>query len=163
MTDTYPAFLAIETGDDALPVAIAWSLPDGQIKYTLIQPLESWDDGDDMALGGYDISTLHATGERPLDVIRELEEDHFEETLYIAGVGEEHEALERLFSEYGMTPFVTLEYASTLYETADAESWQESRSEVLLEQGLTPMQADDEVTAMLNVHQRLTGDDGHYG
>lgn len=158
MTDTFPAFLAIETGDDALPVAIAWSLPDGQIKYTLIQPLESWDDGDDLALNGYDLDTLHANGERPLDVIRELEADHFEAVLYVSGVGEEHDALERLFSEYGINPFVTLEYASRLYDNVDTETWQDARNDYLIDEGLPPMQADNEVLAMLNLHQRYNNE-----
>ena len=39
----FPGFIAIETGDEeALPVAISWALPDGQIKHALIQPDDDW-------------------------------------------------------------------------------------------------------------------------
>lgn len=158
MSDTFPAFLFIETGDDHLPLAICWSLPDGQIKHTLIQPIESWD-GDHTALGDYDIDTLHSEGERPLDVLRELEADHCGETLYINGLNDEEDALERLFDEYGIAPFVTLEPLSTLYPNNDPEEWRELRTELLQEQGLTPMQADHELLIMLMLHKRLSGED----
>ena len=158
MSDSFPAFLFVETGDDHLPLAIGWSLPDGQIKHTLIQPLESWD-GDHTGLGDYDIDTLHASGERPLDVLRELESDHCGETVYINGLNDDEEALERLFEEYGMAPFISIEPLATLYPDQDAEEWRELRSELVQEQGLTPMQADHELLIMLMLHRRLTGED----
>lgn len=163
MSDTFPAFLFIETGDDHLPLAVSWSLPDGQIKHTLIQPIESWD-GDSAALGDYDIDTLHASGERPLDVLRELEADHSGETLYINGLNDDEGALERLFDEYGLSPFVVLEPLSTLYPDSDPEEWSELRTDLLQEQGLTPMQADHELLIMLMLHKRLNGQDSdEYG
>ncbi|BBG30025.1 hypothetical protein [Zymobacter palmae] len=163
MSDSFPAFLFIETGDDHLPLAICWSLPDGQIKHTLIQPLESWG-GDHTELGDYDIDTLHASGERPLDVLRELEADHSGDTVYINGLNDDEEALERLFDEYGIAPFIALEPLSSLYPDCDQEEWSERRGELLQEQGLTPMQADHEMLVMLMLHRRLNGEEGdEYG
>lgn len=158
MSDAFPAFLFIETGEDHLPLAICWSLPNGQIKHTLIQPLESWG-GEPSELGDYDIDTLHTSGERPLDVLRELEADHFGETLYINGLNDDESALERLFDEYNMSPFVTLEPLDQLYPDIDPEEWRELRSEFMQEQGLIPMQADHELLVMLMQHRRLSGDD----
>ena len=158
MSDSFPAFIFVETGDDHLPLAISWSLPDGQIKHTLIQPLESWD-GDHTGLGDYDIDTLHTSGERPLDVLRELESNHCGETVYINGLNDDEEALERLFEEYGMAPFISVESLATLYPDQDPEEWREQRSELVQEQGLTPMQADHELLIMLMLHRRLTGED----
>lgn len=163
MSDSFPAFLFIETGDDHLPLAICWSLPDGQIKHTLIQPLESWG-GDHTELGDYDIDTLHASGERPLDVLRELEADHSGDTVYINGLNDDEEALERLFDEYGIAPFIALEPLSSLYPDCDQEEWSERRGELLQEQGLTPMQADHEMLVMLILHRRLNGEESdEYG
>ena len=69
----YPGFIAIETGeDDGLPLAIAWSLPDGRIKQTLIQPDDSWISEDTNVMGSYSIEELESLGVSPLDVIREL-------------------------------------------------------------------------------------------
>ena len=49
-----PAFIAVETGGDGdLPLAIAWSLDDGRIKHTLIQPDEDWLDAETVSLGDY--------------------------------------------------------------------------------------------------------------
>lgn len=158
MSDTFPAFLFIETGEDHLPLAICWSLPDGQIKHTLIQPLESWG-GEPSELGDYDIETLHASGERPLDVLRELEADHCGETVYISGLNDDEDALERMFDEYSIAPFVSLEPLNVLYPDSDPEEWSELRGELLQEQGLTPMQADHELLIMLMLHRRLSGND----
>ena len=158
MSASFPAFLFIEVGDDNLPLAVGWSLPDGQIKHTLLQPLESWD-GDLGALADYTLDTLHGSGERPLDVIRELEEDHYGERLYVSGLNDDEAALERLFSVYGLSPFVTIMPVDTLYPGIDPEQWRDMRSDILQEQGLTPMQADHELLIMLIAHQRLTGEE----
>lgn len=77
----YPQFIAIDASsfeDWAHPVAIAWSLPDGQIKTTLIAPDDEWGDDWDISLQdmhGITPETLHQRGETPWSVIRELEQD----------------------------------------------------------------------------------------
>lgn len=162
MSHSFPAFLFVEANDENLPLAIGWSLPDGQIKHTLIQPLESWE-GDPATLADYALETLHASGERPLDVIRELETDHFGDTVYVSGLNDDEAALNRLFNEYGMSPFVTVMPIETLYSGVDADEWRDMRSDLIQEQGLMPMQADHELLIMLMAHQRLTGDDSGIG
>ncbi|KID12060.1 hypothetical protein P279_30580, partial [Rhodobacteraceae bacterium PD-2] len=72
--DDIPAFIAVETGEDGgLPLSIAWSLPDGTIKQTLIQPDDNWLDDETISLGDYSLEELASMGVSPLDVIRELE------------------------------------------------------------------------------------------
>ncbi|WP_052365597.1 hypothetical protein [Halotalea alkalilenta] len=154
-SNALPSFICIETGDGALPVAVAWTLADGRVKHTLIQPLESWLEEEDIALGDYDEETLHTLGVRPLDVIRELEADHDGATLYVNGVGEEFEALERLFDEYSLDPMVELAPAHQLYAELDAAQWEDERRRLLDERGLTPLNAEHEVEVMLLLHQRF--------
>lgn len=58
-----PGFIAIETGDDeGLPLAIAWSRPDGSIKHTLIQPDDSWINDESNVMGEYSIEELESLG-----------------------------------------------------------------------------------------------------
>jgi len=77
----YPQFIAIDSSsfeEYAHPVAIAWSLADGQIKTTLISPDDQWEDECDSALQdmhGITPETLYERGETTLAVIRELEAD----------------------------------------------------------------------------------------
>ncbi|MEE3214188.1 MAG: hypothetical protein VX259_01400, partial [Pseudomonadota bacterium] len=115
-----PAFIAVETGGDGdLPLAIAWSLDDGRIKHTLIQPDEDWLDAETVSLGDYSREELASIGVSPLDVIRELETDHFNATLLTAGVFDDEAAISRLFDTYGLDPFVELAPAETLYPDLD--------------------------------------------
>ena len=100
-----PAFIAVETGGDGdLPLAIAWSLDDGRIKHTLIQPDEDWLDAETVSLGDYSREELASIGVSPLDVIRELETDHFNATLLTAGVFDDEAAISRCSTPTGWTP-----------------------------------------------------------
>lgn len=151
-----PGFIALETtDDDGLPLAIAWSLPDGRVKHTLIQPDDSWLDEESSITGEYSMEELESLGVSPLDVIRELENDHFNATLYTNGSGEEDQALARLFDTYGLDPFVELAPAEVLYGAAGPGEWQRQRGETFNELGLEPMRPEHEVEAMLHLHQRL--------
>lgn len=98
----YPHFIAIDGSsfeEEAHPVAIAWSQADGQIKTTLIQPEDDWQDWD-FSLGdlhGIDQDTLYQRGETCWSVIRELEHD-LEQTRLISDDGERSALLlERLY------------------------------------------------------------------
>lgn len=155
MTD-FPGFVAVETGEDnALPLAIAWALPDGQIKHTLIQPDDDWLDDELLKLGDYSLEELRTFGVSPLDVLRELEGDHYNTTLYTAGISDDEAALSRLFDDFGVDPFVELAPAETLYpDMADGE-WSKARNELFGELGLEPLRPDHEVQVMLYLHQRL--------
>src|SRR5690554_7433354 len=127
-----PGFIAVETGDDGgLPLAIAWTLPDGRVKHTRIQPEDDWLDAEMVSLGEYSLEELISMGVSPLDVIRELENDHFSDTLYTAGVGDDEAALSRLFDTYGLDPFVELAPAESLYATlSPGERSEEHTSEL---------------------------------
>ena len=156
----FPGFIAIETGDEeGLPLSVAWSLPDGRIKHTLIQPDDSWIAESEHVTNEYSAEELESFGVSPLDVIRELETDYFNETLYTSGSGEDELALARLFDTYGIDPFVELAPAESLYQGINKAHWQHQRREVFDQLGLEPMRPEDEVSAMLALHQQLEGDD----
>lgn len=151
-----PGFIAVETGDDSdLPLAIAWVLPDGRIKHTLIQPDDGWLDDEFNELNGYSLDELHSFGATPLDVIRELENDHFSATLFTAGISGDEAALARIFDTYGIDPFVELAPADTLYPDLSAGEWSRARNELFGEMGLEPLRPEHEVEVMLRLHERL--------
>ena len=155
-----PAFIAVETGGDGdLPLAIAWSLDDGRIKHTLIQPDEDWLDAETVSLGDYSREELASIGVSPLDVIRELETDHFNATLLTAGVFDDEAAISRLFDTYGLDPFVELAPAESLYPDLDPGEWARARNELFTELGLEPMRPEQEVEVMLHLHKRLSDND----
>lgn len=157
--DELPGFIAVETGDEGgLPLAIAWSLTDGRVKHTLIQPDDDWLSDELLSLGGYSLEELASLGVSPLDVIRELEGDHFNETLYTAGVGDDEAALSRLFDTYGLDPFVELAPAESLYAALTPGDWSRARGELFGELGLEPLRPEHEVEVMLHLHERLSGD-----
>ncbi|RTQ98343.1 hypothetical protein [Halomonas nitroreducens] len=154
--DELPAFIAVETGDDGdLPLSIAWTLPDGRVKHTLIQPDDDWLDDELVSLGAYSLEELTSMGVSPLDVIRELETDHFNATLYTAGVGDDEAALSRLFETYGLDPFVELAPAESLYGGLAPGDWARARGELFGELGLEPLRPEEEIQVMLTLHQRL--------
>ncbi|CAM3493183.1 hypothetical protein [Halomonas lysinitropha] len=151
-----PGFIAVETGEDGgLPLAIAWTLPDGRVKHTLIQPDDDWLDNEMVSLGEYSLEELNSMGVSPLDVIRELENDHFSETLFTAGVSDDEAAISRLFDTYGLDPFVELAPAESLYGELEPGDWARARGELFGELGLEPLRPEHEVAVMLNLHQRL--------
>ena len=151
-----PGFIAVETGEDGgLPLAIAWTLPDGRVKHTLIQPEDDWLDNEMVSLGEYSLEELNSMGVSPLDVIRELENDHFSATLYTAGVSDDEAAISRLFDTYGLDPFVELAPAESLYDALEPGDWARLRGDVFGELGMEPMRPEHEVAVMLNLHQRL--------
>ncbi|WP_136249128.1 hypothetical protein [Halomonas borealis] len=154
--DDLPAFIAIETGDDGdLPLSIAWTLPDGRVKHTLIQPDDAWLDDELVSLGAYSLEELSSMGVSPLDVIRELETDHFNATLYTAGVSDDEAAISRLFDTYGLDPFVELAPAESLYDQLAPGDWARARGEMFGELGLEPLRPEEEIQVMLTLHQRL--------
>lgn len=159
-TGDIPGFIAVETGDEGgLPLAIAWSLSDGRIKHTLIQPDDEWLTDELISLGGYSLEELSSLGVSPLDVIRELETDHFSETLFTAGISDDESALSRLFDTYGLDPFVELAPAESLYASLAPGEWARARGEMFGIMGLEPMRPEHEVEVMLQLHQRLNASD----
>ncbi|WP_275289042.1 hypothetical protein [Halomonas elongata] len=157
--DELPAFIAIETGNDGdLPLSVAWTLPDGRVKHTLIQPDSDWLEDELVSLGDYSLEELNSMGVSPLDVIRELETDHFNATLYTAGVGDDEAALSRLFETYGLDPFVELAPAESLYNGLAPGEWARARGDMFGELGLEPLRPEEEIQVMLALHLRINED-----
>lgn len=154
---TLPGFIALESGEGDVPVAIAWTLPDGRVKQTLIQPDEAWLEDETASLGDYHADELLTMGVSVSDVIRELEADHFGSTLYSANPEQDEAALARIFRVVAGSAFVTIADAGTLY--SDPDEWHQQRSEMFNEMGLEPGRAEHDLEALLKLHVRWMDDD----
>lgn len=97
-----PIFLDIDVStpdENGFPTAIAWSLPDGQLKSVFIIPDDEWDPWDN-ADPDIDLQHLFDHGVSGPDVIRELNEDLDGQTVYVDGLDEDELLLEKLFDTY---------------------------------------------------------------
>ncbi|MFV1873843.1 MAG: hypothetical protein ACMZ64_11035 [Oleiphilus sp.] len=97
-----PIFLDIDVStpdENGFPTAIAWSLPDGQLKSVFIIPDDEWDPWDN-ADPDVDLQHLFDHGVSGPDVIRELNEDLDGQTVYVDGLDEDELLLEKLFDTY---------------------------------------------------------------
>lgn len=73
---SYPQFIALDSsnGDNAFPIAISWSLADGQLKSTLIIPSDEWEPWDNN-LSAYDTAYLIDHGATCPEILQELVAD----------------------------------------------------------------------------------------
>ncbi|ASP39368.1 hypothetical protein CHH28_12100 [Bacterioplanes sanyensis] len=113
-----PQFIAIDASsweDHAHPIAIAWSLSDGRIKTTLIQPEDDWDDWDYALedIHGINQDTLYQRGETCWSVIRELEGDLHASRLYADQAAPCQHLLERIYDACQREPSFEVDATDT--------------------------------------------------
>ena len=149
----YPHFLAVDGSsweEQAHPIAIAWSLADGSIKTTMIQPEDGWDDWDFALedLHGINQDTLYQRGETCYSVLRELEHD-LEQPRVATDDRERCELLlEKLYEGCGRD--VSLEIDDYLDDVQDTSRIEEVRDQLQLSQQM----CEDRVRLMLEVWAR---------
>lgn len=125
----YPCFLTIDASsyeDTAHPVAIAWSLADGTVKTTLIQPEEDWEDWDYALeeLHGISQNTVYERGETLWSVILELENDLDRPFLQCDDIERCEMLLERMYDACGRD--LTLEishHGEELNDQVNRDDW----------------------------------------
>ena len=77
-------------------MAIAWSLPNGQIKTTLIQPDQDWEI-DAISLGEIDLETMYDQGATPAEIVTEMNLDFDENTVFCFDEYQDIPGLDTLF------------------------------------------------------------------
>ena len=146
----YPHFIAVDASsfeDEAHPVAIAWSLADGTIKTTLIQPEDDWEDWDYALedLHGITRDTLYQRGETPWSVVREMENDLEQPFLFCEDVERTDLLLEKLYEACGREPTVeTGRFTSELSDQRDINDW-------MLDTAFQHQTCDERVRLMLTL------------
>lgn len=147
---SYPHFVAVDASsweEEAHPIAIAWSMTDGQIKTTLIQPDDGWDDWDYALedIHGISRDTLYQRGETTWSIIRELEND-LEQSYLLADDPERvEELLNRIYESCNRD--LSLEVGNHTEEIHNRAALAEA-TEQLFHQHLT---CDERVLVMLQL------------
>lgn len=165
----YPQFLAIDASSyemGAHPISIAWSLSDGTIKTTLIQPEDDWQDWDYALedLHGINQDTLYQLGETGGSVIREFEYD-CENTHYLVQNAEASmELLEKLYGAYDKEPPIELVRAEDWFATSNNsyDQIQQTLFDIQNEFTLDVNRCEDRVRMMLEAWVGQQGDEQLY-
>jgi len=148
---TYPIFISLDlTGNDeqGLPFAIAWSLPNGQIKSTLIIPDEEWDlweHGDP----NVDIEQLQEMGASTIEIMQELANDIDVDSLYCFDDLLDHAALLKVFeSTDSDIPYELIQW-STVLDPSLEQALIETADFIASQNMLNTEHAEDRVRMML--------------
>jgi len=164
----YPQFLAIDASSyeaEAHPISIAWSLSDGSIKTTMIQPEDDWQDWDYALedLHGINQDTLFQMGETGGSVIREFEYD-CNNTHFLVHESEIlMELLDKLYDAYGKEPPVELVKAQDWFpENRNSyDDIQQTFFDVQNELALDINRCEDRVRIMLEAWVRQQQEQEH--
>ena len=156
---TLPLIIACEMSsydDDAFPVAIAWSLPDGRIKTTLIQPEEEWlENATSLEV---DPDQLLLEGHNAKAVLQELQLDREDEPLYCEDFELTQRALEQLYQTLSSPLDLPLLPLLELLDDNDEHERLQVRQDCLDQLLLDPQQADQQVRLGLELYVRLSAD-----
>lgn len=151
---TYPCFIAFEVSsqdESGFPVSMAWSLPDGTIKHSLIEPEDDWLD-DSEALSRFDDLDLSVAAHSAAEVVKEFLFDQQDDVFYMAAVHPHESWLMQIFA--AANEEVNFEAVSAAELFADPE-WEETFRYNLDVLGLNPYFAEDQIRAFLETFVQL--------
>lgn len=154
----YPLIIAFEMSGDhdgAFPLAVAWSLPDGSIKSTLIQPEDEWLDSSEEHYLDIDTDRLFEQGHGAKAVLEELQLDREQEPLYSPGHYTVERALERLYDAVEGVNDLPLRPLQELLCDHSPDEVEAQLQEHRLLLDLDPYTAEGQVRLWLEVYARL--------
>lgn len=140
----YPIMLAVELNDDC-PLALAWTLADGQYKAVYVQPddqAEHWDASFGFA-HGLSQADLQHQGESIIDIVRELLHDIDCDEIYCEHPQQLTPILEQLFEQAGHSLPFTLQPIHPLLGLPSLDALDEQRHSLCMAEGLNPGIAED--------------------
>lgn len=150
-----PRFLDIEycqTDDALFPVAMAWSLDDGQMKTVVIAPADEWlpEDGD---LGDFDLHYLEEQGVPLLELVHELHQDLPDQTVYVDGLDPDEILVDLIFGAMNQEAPFEIAPITELITGLDSDVLEDRRRELLFEESLEPQLPENGVYALLLMAQ----------
>ncbi len=150
-----PRFLDIEycqTDDALFPIAMAWSLADGQMKTVVIAPEDDWlpEDGD---LGDIDLLYLEEQGVPLLELVQELHQDLPDQTVYVDGMDPDEVLIDLIFSAVSQDAPFEIAPISELISGLDSDSIEDRRRQLMFDEGLEPQLPENGVYALLMLAQ----------
>ncbi|NWN90792.1 hypothetical protein HLV39_04680 [Marinobacter adhaerens] len=150
-----PRFLDIEycqTDDALFPVAMAWSLENGQMKTVVIAPADEWlpEDGD---LGDFDLHYLEEQGVPLLELIHELHQDLPDQTVYVDGLDPDEILVDLIFNAMNQEVPFEIAAVTELITSLSADALEDYRHQILFEESLEPQLPENGVYALLLMAQ----------
>jgi len=152
-----PLFLDIEASsydDDAFPVSLAWSLPDGRIKTVLVMPDESWN-LDEVERLPFDIQHYYDQGFSTSDIAHEINIDLDGSTVYVDGIDPDELWLEKIFEACGIEPTFELARMDDLFIGHEYASQLEIKNAIAQQHGLDTTLPEHSVLSLLYLSQQL--------
>lgn len=146
-----PRFLDIEycqTEDNLFPVAMAWSVENGQMKTVVIAPDDAWipDDGD---LGDVDLLYLEEQGVPLIEIVQELHQDLPDQTVYVDGMDPDEILIDKIFSAVDSDPPFEIASIESLVTSLTREDLDDRKRQLLSDEGLEPQLPENGVYALL--------------
>lgn len=161
MANRFPLFIDIEASnadENSFPIAISWSLPDGQLKSVMVIPDDEWDPWEN-ADAGIDLQHLFEQGMTGNDIIRELNEDLDGQTVFIDGLDDDELLLEKLYDTFQQSMGFELAPLTELFNQHDLESILLMRDDIAKDYQLDLEVIEDKIRAFIflaNEHQLYT-------
>ena len=146
-----PRFLDIEycqTEDTLFPVAISWSVENGQMKTVVIAPDDAWipEDGD---LGDFDLLYLEEQGAPLIEIVHELHQDLPDMTVYVDGMDPDEVLVDLIFTAVDSEAPFEIVSIDSLVTTLSREELDDRRRQLLADEGLEPQLPENGVYALL--------------
>ncbi|MBK1887592.1 hypothetical protein [Marinobacter sp. DY40_1A1] len=150
-----PRFLDIEycqTEDALFPIAMAWSLEDGQMKTVVIAPVDEWlsEDGD---LGDIDLDYLAEQGVPLIELVHELHQDLPDQTVYVDGLDPDEILIDLIFTAMEQEAPFEIAPITDLITGMDSDALEDRRRQLLFEESLEPQLPENGVYALLLMAQ----------
>lgn len=148
-----PLFLDVEycqTASHFFPTGVAWSLPDGRIKTTLIIPDDDWlpelaEDPD------VDLQLLYEQGAPALEVVREMNEDLADQEVYCDGLDHKEALIDLLFSTVHDQPAFQVASIQNLVPGLDIHDLEDRTRALMNEYELQPGLPESGVFVLLQI------------
>jgi hypothetical protein len=146
-----PHFLDIEycqTEDALFPVAIAWSVENGQMKTVVVAPDDEWipEDGD---LGDVDLLYLEEQGVPLIEIVHEMHQDLPDKTVYVDGLDPDEVLIDLIFSAVESEAPFEIVGIESLVTSLSREQLDDRRRQLLIDEGLEPQLPENNVYALL--------------
>lgn len=148
---TLPQFIDIEycdTGTHCYPTAVAWSLADGRIKTVVLTPDDEWlpELAEDPSV---DLRWLFETGVPVIEVIREMDNDLADRTVYCDGLDPDELLVDTLYQTLNQDPPFEVAAVGGLFDGESTADLEEERRQILFENQLDATQPENGVYALL--------------
>jgi hypothetical protein len=148
-----PQFFTLEASspeENAYPIAVAWSLPDGSLKTTTICPDEDWDPLDNHD-HNVDLDVLFDQGASPADICLEMNSDLDGCSAFCNFGNYDNELLEKLYESARSEPNFEVEHWQSAFQGLNADDIEHRFVFKCRELDLYPETSEDRVRVMVFV------------